>query len=202
MRDERSLAALLFEMTWVKRMHIRFAAVLTLCLAVPAAAQLSPPAVDVGAGGWVGTGGGVRDHRTGVVFDAMISGVALHVPHANLVVAVNASDAHAPSINNDGCLLATPPSHCAPDYPQFTAFGLLTGLEARSTQGSARALAGPAVFNVDGSGNAGGLQTRIDLASASVFHVSLVAAFRGTLVPRFRGDSYRTGSLSLGIRLR
>jgi hypothetical protein len=163
-------------------------------------AQFTPPALDVGARIWRGRGGGVLDRRTGVGFDAMISWRVVPLTVGTLILGLNAGAAGQTG-HGDSCLINVVDKSCAPDYPQFTTFGVLAGAELTGNAGTVRAMAGPALFYTDGNGNAGGVQARVDLATPALYHVAVVGSLGGALVPSFRGGSYQLGSIGIGIRI-
>ena len=130
----------------------------------------------------------------------MISWRAVPLRVGTLVLGLNAAAAGQLG-NGDSCLINFVDNSCAPDYPQFTTFGVMAGVELAGRAGTVRALIGPALFYTDGNGNAGGAQARIDLASPTLYHVALVGSLGGALVPSFHGDSYQLGSIGIGIRI-
>ena len=115
-----------------------------------------------------------------------------------LIAAVSASAQGQPA-HADNCVTRPDYVGCVPYYPGFITFAVTTGLETRS--GHFRFLGGPARLSEDGDA-AVGVLGRVDTALPLFWHTSFTASLRGVLIPKFRGDSFRTGALSFGIRFR
>lgn len=153
--------------------------------------------VSVGAGGGVG---GTYDERSSVFAEAMI-GVRLgpHVGHGMLVGA--SLGVQGPAAGEDSCNLV-PNDLCASDFPSFYSVGGLVGWEgAFARDATLRLLAGPAYLWAS-EGHGIGATSRIDVSSPSVWHLALLLALRGTVLPDFDGATLRLWSLGAGIRVR
>ena len=66
---------------------------------------------------------------------------------------------------------------------------------------SARALAGPAHFQGEERKNAFGLQGRLDVARPLFFHTAVVASVRGSVLPRYEGETLSYTAFGLGLRI-
>lgn len=110
--------------------------------------------------------------------------------------------AAAHGILSEVCRVSGPASaQCFPDFPSFLSLTALAGVEG--TFGvTARLLGGPAVFSAGERGTALGLQSRVDVATPPLLHLSLVASVRGAVIPNFEGRRHRFVALGLGLGIR
>jgi hypothetical protein len=159
------------------------------------------PSVDLGVGVSVGRGGGVRHHRGGLAASALFARRVRPVRPGALVAGLGAT-AQVVGPHGDDCLIV-PGGGCAPDYPGIISLAALGGwVSSQGTRAVAvRVMAGPAVFHSGEGATALGGQARLDIATPTVLHVALVAWVQGSLIPRMRGETYRTGVLGIGVRL-
>ena len=176
------------------------AVLLLAVLAIPAAtsAQDAGSALrfDLGVGIGTGRGGGLRDLRGGVAASSMLSWRIRRSSTTPLTLGVNASGQYVFD-GSDDCLLG-PLDGCVPNYPDMQSVGLLIGVAG----GDSRLLVGPAFFHAKETGNAPGLQGRIDVAMPARARLAVTLWLQGALGPRLKGETYTVGSAGLGLRLR
>lgn len=98
----------------------------------------------------------------------------------------------------DVCLIG-PDGTCVPRFPQFTLVSILAGWET-DTFTTVRILTGPAYAHADEGAFA--WQGRVDLTIPVLWRLSLALAGRAAFVPNYRGDSFRLGSVEMGLRFR
>ena len=177
-----------------------FAPLVACALAGPVSAQRLAPSLDVGLG--FGTGlGGDFEARGGVAFEAL-AGFRVRPAPGSAVVAALAAGMQGPLGGSDDCV-PHPSGGCVPDFPILYSAAALLGWEKASARGpSFRMLAGPGYYEVDEGGGTLGLQSRLDVATAPLLHVALVAWARGAVLPRVRGDALGLAAVGLGLRLR
>lgn len=107
--------------------------------------------------------------------------------------------ARATPASGDKCALDRTRTRCLDRFPALIHIGVLGGLEALTSAGTLRAMAGPAVYAGHGPPGVGAL---LHLDAAGGFtHLAVVAAARGGIVVR-KSETLRIGSLEFGIRLR
>jgi hypothetical protein len=94
---------------------------------------------------------------------------------------------------------AGPGSRCLPRFPAIVHVGVLGGLERTMPGGAVRAMAGPGFYTGGGASALGG-QLQLD-AAVGFTHLAFVGAARGSVLARFRGETLRLGSLTLGLRI-
>ncbi len=91
---------------------------------------------------------------------------------------------------------------CTPSVPFVSVLGMLAGWEARDGPRGAtlRASLGPALIMPQGEPKTGGVQTRVDLSTPSVAHVSLIGyVYHATALA---WDRLRMTAVGLGLRIR
>lgn len=158
------------------------------------------PSLDVSAGFGAGVGGDF-EARGGVAFDA-VAGLGVGPARRGPVVAALAAGMQGPLGSSDDCVPA-PSGGCVPDFLLLYSAAALLGWERANARGpSLRVLAGPGYHRADEGGAAFGLQARLDVATAPLLHVALVASVRGAILPNFRGDALGFTAVGLGVRLR
>ncbi|HEU0301202.1 MAG TPA: hypothetical protein VFR37_17185 [Longimicrobium sp.] len=180
--------------------------VLVLLFACACGAMLPARADAQGAGtsfetslGFSAGGGGGYSERDGIALDLLLAKQVRAAPAGTLVAAITAG-VHGPIAGDLDCI-STPAGLCAPGFPVFISAGVMGGVQLGSAaRANARLLAGPAVFAAEEGGTLG-LQGRLDLATPALFHVSLVAALQGAVLPRFQGETLTSRSISLGLRI-
>jgi hypothetical protein len=80
--------------------------------------------------------------------------------------------------------------------------GAVAGVQRTIGAGlSARALAGPTYFQAADGDDTFGLQGRLDVAKPLFFHTALVASVRGSLLPRYEGETLSYATFGLGLRI-
>ena len=169
-------------------------------LAGPVGAQRVAPSLDVTVG--IGTGvGGDFEARGGIAFDAL-AGLQARTARRGTVLAAVAAGVEGPLVSTDDCV-PRPSGGCVPDFPLLYSASALLGWErARSRGPSFRVMAGPGYYRGDAGGAALGLQGRLDVATAPLLRVAIVASLRGVVLPSFRGDALGLAAVGLGLRLR
>lgn len=104
--------------------------------------------------------------------------------------------------------MPAPDGGCVPCFPDFSL--LLLGVGYETANAGFRAMGGPTVakgstdrtrLDRDGT-SAAGIQARMDWALPVVFHLSICASLRATLVPDYSGDSFWFLAGGFGLRLR
>jgi hypothetical protein len=167
---------------------------------VTAAAQKTfGPAVEASAGAFVGAGG-TFDERGGPAVDVSVAVPLGRMASGTLVAGLTAGIS-GPLAMTDICRLG-PNDTCMPSYPTFFTLGAVAGVQQAIGGGfSARALAGPAYFQAAESKNAFGVQGRLDVARPLFFHTAVVASLRGSLLPRYEGETLSYAALGLGLRI-
>lgn len=156
----------------------------------------SPLALDVTLGLHTVVGG-LIDLRTGLLFDALLTGRVRTLPRRTLVAGVGASTVFGGS--GDRCL-PTPGGGCA-SQGNFVVLNALVGFDQPIENASVRLLVGPAVYDGAG-GRSTGLHGRVDLASPPFFHVALGAMASATLLPSHNRQTLRTWAAGLSLALR
>jgi hypothetical protein len=183
-------------------MHRRWIAVLA---AVCAAAASSPATAQQRFGpsleasfGWFAGGGGTFAARRGPALDGIVA-VPLGRTQAGTVVAgVTAGISGPLSVMR----ICGPGYPCDPNYPEFATVGVVAGVQrAIGTGISARALAGPAYFQETYGDDTLGLQGRVDVAASVISRLAVVAAVRGSLLPRYEGETLSFATFGLGLRI-
>lgn len=177
-------------------------ALLATSVAAPRAGAQSPYLVSVEAnlGAGVGRGGEYED-RAGVALDALAT-IPLRAQWQGTLVAGLGVSALFPVGGTDDCVIGTG-GRCIPTFPMMLPVAALIGWEPPG--GVVRALAGPAFVYLEQGGRAdrtSGLMGRVDVASPSVLRVSAIVSLRGLVLPSYRGDLLRVGSLGVGLRVR
>lgn len=143
-----------------------------------------------------------RDNNLGVV-DLGATFRVYDSRRGSLLVGVNRAN-YLPHGNDATCPIRPGTTLCVPDYPEFAATSLLVGWQSpRPARGSLRLLMGPGLYRADNRdiGNSLGLQARVDVASPTLWHVSLVTSARAWVVPNAEGTRYRQTMLGLGLRI-
>jgi len=144
--------------------------------------------------------GGTYVNRGGAAFDVAIGYRLRDTPAGSLIGALTFG-AQAPVISADVCLLL-PDGGCAPDFPVFFSAGALLGVQRGTARTfSARLLTGPVYYQTAGDGGAIGLQGRVDVATPSLYHTSVVASLRHSLLPSLRDEALGVTSFGLGLRV-
>jgi hypothetical protein len=158
-----------------------------------------PVSVEFNVG--MGFGGSSAPHGSsgGLAADALLgfrpgaSGLAA----GGFVVAVNGSG-QAFGVSQASCD-AVPGVPCTPEFPRFWILAALAGWETRN--GGMRFLVGPALAR-SSSTPVGAAQARLDWAKPIVGRVAVLASARFAWVPEYQGDSFKLGSIGVGVRLR
>jgi hypothetical protein len=168
-------------------------------VSVDAAAQSRfGPSVEAGLGVSAG-GGGSFTHRTGGALDAVLA-VPLNQTSRGAVMLAVTGTANGPVAVED-CVF-TPGDSCVSEYPTFMSLGVAAGVQRRMGRGlSARALAGPAYYQAVDGPDTFGLQGRVDVAKPLVFRTALVASVRGSVLPRYQGETLSFAAFGLGLRI-
>lgn len=180
-----------------------FSLALACAAAVSADAAAQParfgPSVEAGVGISAGAGGRFT-HRVGGALDAVLA-VPLHHTSAGTVVLAVTGTGNGPVAVDDVCVIG-PDSECIEDYPTFMSLGLAAGVQRRQASGlSTRLLAGPAYYQAVDGPDTWGLQGRVDLARPLAFRTAIVASVRGTLLPRYEGETLGFAAFGLGLRI-
>lgn len=178
------------------------------CATVAHAQDARRVAFDVTAGVGSGVGGGEVYGRFGFAGDALLS-VSASRRARTLLIAASAGAQGIPF--EDGACHRGTRAQCLPYFPFVGAYSALVGWEVRqpsaaTTGATFRAMGGPALVYIDAgagrSGNTAGAQIRADAASPSYGAIAAVASLRGTIVPRFRGQSLAVWAIEIGLRVR
>ena len=173
-------------------------AALAIGLAHPVRAQLGDtPALDVNVGAGTSWGGNRHYTERGAVAGEVTLAWRTRPEHAR-VYALSIGGQAAPA-TGDTCLIQPGSTGCAPQFPGVSHIALLTGVQQGTSHGAARLLFGPAFYGGAGSSGVGG-QAQID-AAVGFTHLQLVAAVRGSLLRRFKDETFRLGSFGLGLRI-
>lgn len=175
-------------------------ALIAAALASPAVAQQSPSFfIEASVGAGLGSGGDY-DHRAGNAADLML-GMRLRDTAAGTVVGALTVGLNGAMAIDLACRLRADGA-CAPAFPLLLSGGALAGLERRSARGAAaRMLVGPGYYSAVDSGDAFGLQARVDIASPPFGRTALVASLRSILLPRFEGETIQVTAFGLGLRI-
>jgi hypothetical protein len=180
-----------------------FAALGAACVAAtPATApaqQAFGPSADASLGLFVGAGG-TFDQRGGPAVDAIVA-VPLGRMQGGTLVAGVTGGIGGPLVMTDICRVG-PNDTCMPDYPVFVTVGAVAGVQRALGAGlSARAMAGPAYFQATDGDDTFGMQGRLDVARTLIFHTSLVASVRASLLPSYEGETLSYATFGLGLRI-
>ena len=157
------------------------------------------PSVEASLG--ASLGGGLYTHRAGGAMDAVLTVPVAATSRSTVVLGVTGT-ANGPMAMDDICMVG-PGDTCVEDYPTFMSLGVVGGVQRQlSSTLSSRVLAGPAYFqSVDGD-DTFGLQGRMDVArSTALPRVALVASLRGSLLPRYEGETLRFAAVGVGLRI-
>jgi hypothetical protein len=167
---------------------------------VSAAAQKAfGPALEASFGVFAGAGG-TFDARRGPALDLSVALPFGRMGSGTLVGGVTAGIS-GPLTMTDECRLG-PNDTCMADYPTFFTLGAVAGVQQAIGAGfSARALAGPAFFQGEERKHAFGLQGRLDVARPLFFHTAVIASARGSVLPRYEGETLRYTAFGLGLRI-
>lgn len=165
-----------------------------------AAQQKFGPAAEASAGTFVGAGGTFGE-RGGPALDVSVA-VPLGRLGAGTLVAGLTGGISGPLIAGDLICRAGPNGTCISNYPTFFSVGAVAGVQQAIGGGfSARALAGPAYFQAADGDDTFGLQGRLDVARPLFFHTAVVASVRGSLLPRYEGETLSYAAFGLGLRI-
>jgi hypothetical protein len=182
-------------------------AVVHVCLYIvmvrPASAQppVRPLVMDLSVGAGSGRRVGPSKSNSGLAASALL---AWHVDSRSrgaLVTAFSASVQTSFATTAD-CVLR-PDGGCAQDFPDLSVLALSGGWGVQRGQRgpSLRVLLGPALVRMEQS-NVFGVQSRVDLASASWGRVAAVGWLQLLLMPDLFGERARTQTFGVGIRVR
>jgi hypothetical protein len=182
--------------------HRTFALVLAAaCAAAPVtgvAQDVFGPSADVSAGVFVGAGGTFHQ-RGGPAVDVSVA-VPFGRTRLGTLVAGATGGISGPLVMTDICRLG-PNDTCMPSYPVFLTVGAVAGVQRAIGGGfSARALAGPTYFRSEDD-HTFGLQGRLDVARPVVFRIAVVASVRGSLLPRYQGETLSFATFGVGLRI-
>jgi hypothetical protein len=160
-------------------------------------AQAAPPlSLDLTIGRGSSSGGTYRN-RGGLFGDALV-GYRLGDRTSGGWIAGASIAAQGSGGGTDICILL-PSGGCVPDFPSFYSVGGLLGWATGTGRGTTmRLLAGPAYLWAS-EGDGAGIQGRLDVSTASAWHLALVAAARGMLLPNFDGSTLSLWSFGVGI---
>ncbi|HYR09720.1 MAG TPA: hypothetical protein VEQ60_18235 [Longimicrobium sp.] len=165
-----------------------------------APAQAFGPSADVSAGMFVG-GGGTFAERGGPALDGIVALPLGRTRSGTLVAGVTGGISGPLMIGDQGCRIG-PNDTCMPDYPVFVTVGAVAGVQRAIGSGlSARVLAGPAYFQATDGDDTFGAQGRLDVAKPLIFRTALVASLRGSLLPRYQGETLSYATFGLGLRI-
>lgn len=155
-----------------------------------------PSGVEMGAGFSWGNTDGLYRSSTGLAFDVVAAGAITKSSFGTVVLGGSfARVAGGP--HDDKCVLR-PDGGCKPTFPEFTAVGVLAGLENQT--GSRRLVAGP--IHVQGDDTAIGLEVRANVFTPPIAHMSLGFLVRGALIPGYDGLTLGLVTGELVLRLR
>ncbi|WP_420126129.1 hypothetical protein [Longimicrobium sp.] len=164
-----------------------------------AAQKMFGPALEASFGVFAGAGG-TFDARRGPALDMSVALPLGRMESGTLVGGVTAGIS-GPLSMTDICRVG-PNDTCMPDYPVFFTLGAVAGVQQAIGAGfSARALAGPAYFQGAETKDAFGLQGRLDVARPLFFHTAVIASVRGSLLPRYEGETLSYTAFGLGLRI-
>lgn len=183
--------------------------------AVPVNAQtaLHPARIDVGVGLGRGGGGGARSARSGPAVSGLL---AWHLGklgkrRASAVLVGVSGGVQTSNPFDQDCTVRAGGGACLPDYPTFYSVAAFAGWQsAPGDPGQGvRALLGPAVVwgteEQLGVANrrvaAAAFQARADYSIRLAAHASVVLWAQGMVVPRFRGTTFSTTALGIGVGL-
>lgn len=182
-------------------------ALLSLALACAAATSADAaaqqarfgPSVEAGLGISAGAGGRFT-HRVGGAMDAVLA-VPLRQTASGTVMLAVTGTGNGPVAVDDVCVIG-PGGECLEDYPTFMSLGLAAGVQRRQASGlNTRLLAGAAYYQAVDGPDTWGLQGRVDVARPLVFRTAIVASVRGTLLPRYEGETLSFAAVGLGLRI-
>lgn len=168
---------------------------LVVCVSSVAAQAPAPISLEASLGLGEGSTAGFYHNETGAItVDLLVAARVRSLQDGGLVVAVGAG------IQGSGntelaCMLDAP---CEATFPEFSIFSASVGWE--SPGGGVRGLVGPAAAHAEDTALA--WMARIDLGKRVIGRLWLLASARGFLVPDYRGDEFRLGSLGVGVRIR
>jgi hypothetical protein len=178
------------------------AAALACTLGAPAAAaaqQPIGPSIEASLGLSAGAGGSFT-HRAGGALDGVLAMPLRHTSTGTLVLALTGS-ANGPVAVDDICVVA-PNDGCLDDYPTFVSLGVAAGVQRRlGSSLSTRVLAGPAYYQAVDGPDTFGLLGRVDVAKPLLLRTALVASLRGSVLPRYEGQTLRFAAFGLGLRI-
>jgi ABC-type amino acid transport substrate-binding protein len=186
-------------MMMIQRALLVFLAAGAAALPADAAAQRFGPSVEASLGVSTG-GGGLYAHRTGGAMDAVLAMPIAGNDRGTVVLGLTGT-ANGPVAVDDICMVG-PDAECMDDYPTFMSLGVVAGVQRRlGASLSSRVLAGPAYYqSVDGD-DTFGVQGRVDVAKPLLFRTAIVASLRGSLLPRYEGESLHFAAFGLGLRI-
>lgn len=182
--------------------HRTITVLLAACaLAAPASAQRTfGPSADISVGVFAGAGGYFAD-RGGPALEGVLA-IPVAQARTGTVVAGVTAGISGPLMMGDLVCINGPDGECVPNYPTFVTAGVVAGVQRSiGSRLSARALAGPAYFHDADGGDTFGLQGRLDVARPLLFRTAIVASVRGSLLPRYQGETLGYATFGLGIRL-
>jgi hypothetical protein len=169
-----------------------------IVLADPAAAQPTRPSLTVSAG--VAHGGGGDPTLTERNVPALTGLLTVRPSDGSrLIVGLGAG---VQGLNGSLVCNLRPDGGCAESYPGFAHVAALGGWELVSDAGAAlRVMAGPALVVAGRDDAAPALHALADVSTPPLWHVALVVSARATLIPSYRGSSYRVTTAGLGVRV-
>ncbi|HEX6038122.1 hypothetical protein [Longimicrobium sp.] len=178
---------------------LSLAAACVALVSADATAQRIGPSVEAGVGVSSG-GGGEYIHRGGAALDGVIATPLVQTGSGAVLLAFTGT-VNGPIAMEDVCVVA-PDDACYAEYPTFVSLGVAAGVQRRlGSSASARVLAGPAYYQAVDGGDAFGLQGRVDVAKPILSRLVVVASLRGTVLPRYQGETLRFGAFGLGLRI-
>ena len=180
---------------------LTLAVVVLATVAAPARGEAqqgqSQVSFDATFGASYGKGGGLRKNRDGTALDGLLAWRARRPALFNPVFGF-AAGVQGKKTDDPPCL-PLPGSDCVPDYPRVFTLAILFGAEHQGTFGTARLMAGPTHYRVDGGGSAVGGQLRFELASPPFHRVAVVGSARGGIVWKLDRQNFQFGAVGIGL---
>ena len=123
----------------------------------------------------------------------------LHGPKDGGFVAATTVAVQGWGPEDDLCIPRSGTTDCVPTFPEFVFVSILGGYEVTST--NIRVLTGPALAFYQNAYSPAWV-ARFDGAIPLFGHLSLSGSARGTIVTGYRGNSFKLGAISVGVRFR
>lgn len=183
----------------MRRAVLGFAIVLALNSWASVAFAQAPGrlSLDISVGrGFGSTEGVYRDNHSGLAAD-LLAAVRLRPLASGGVVAALGAGVQGTGPITSICI-PHPSGGCVPSFPEFRVFSGAVGWEMSG--GRVRGLVGPAAVHADAT--AAAVFGRVDIAAPLVGRVWFLVSARAVLVPDYRDDSFRLGTVGIGVRIR